>query len=163
MPQGITFVRACLTVAVLTVLGLITPGSLQAQTLEESLRDYSMECEPDVVKDLLQQGADPDAADEDGYSALIWAAGAGCNDTVAVLLEAGADPNLTNSDGNTPLIEAVLGDGYGEIEEMHEIFAEIAELLLEAGADAEAQDADGKTALDHAREFGLGHLVEILQ
>ena len=91
------------------------------------------------------------------------AAGGGCLETVEVLLGAEADPNLVNSDGVTALIDAVLGDGYSDIEEMHEDFARIVQLLLEAGADAEARDADGKTALDHAREFRLAHLVEILK
>ena len=42
MPQTITCTRFGLIVAFFTVLGLMTASPLQAQSLEESLRDYSL-------------------------------------------------------------------------------------------------------------------------
>ena len=116
MPQTTTCTRFGLIVAFFAALGLMTASPLQAQSLEEDLHAYSMECEFDVVADLLEQGANRNAVDEDGNSALILAAGGGCLDTVKVLLGAEVDPNLANSAGITALIDAgqvVIGTSLG--------------------------------------------------
>jgi uncharacterized protein len=56
-----------------------------------------------IVRDLLTAGADPDARQQGGYTALMAAAHSGDLDTLEVLLTAGADPTLTNDDGKTAL------------------------------------------------------------
>jgi ankyrin repeat protein len=50
---------------------------------------------------LLERGADPDARQQAGYTALMAAAGAGRRDLVDMLLARGADPGLVSDAGKT--------------------------------------------------------------
>ncbi len=56
---------------------------------------------------LLKQGADVDARDEQGWTALCWAAGAGHVQLVQLLLEHGADVFATGRDRRTPYLIAL--------------------------------------------------------
>ena len=88
-----------------------------------------------VVRRVLAVGADVDACDQIGRTALMLAAGGDyCEEVVRVLLEAGAAPNKTNQLGWTAL--------HGTTS------VPIARLLLEAGADPSLRDNGGRTALD---------------
>lgn len=61
----------------------------------------------DAVRLLLEDGADPDAVDEQGSPALCLAISA-FNSTIAgYLVEGGADPDRQLSDGTTPRLRAV--------------------------------------------------------
>ncbi len=86
--------------------------------------------------DALNQKADPNVADADGSTALLWAVHNDDADLVKTLLAAGADPKKANAYGATPMSEAA-------------IVADVAvlEALLGAGADVESKNADGQTAL----------------
>ena len=53
----------------------------------------------EIVKILLDNGAEVDSRAEDGRTPLMLAAGKGDNDLVAFLLKAGADPTLTDKAG----------------------------------------------------------------
>lgn len=55
---------------------------------------------------LLDGGTDVDAEDEQGWTALSWAAGQGHADLVRLLLERGADPIHAGRDQRTPLMIA---------------------------------------------------------
>jgi ankyrin repeat protein len=55
------------------------------------------------VAALVRQGADPDAADRSGWTALHQAADTGSLALARVLLEAGARPDLRSRDRGTPL------------------------------------------------------------
>jgi ankyrin repeat protein len=57
--------------------------------------------EPEIVRALLDAGAEPDARDRDGLTPLMWAAAVGPPDVVALLLRHGADPSATTRDGIT--------------------------------------------------------------
>ena len=71
----------------------------------------------DAARVLCEAGADMNAVDPDGTSALEFAILNGHFDTAAVLLEHTADPNLADSAGMGPLYAAVdmntLGEVYG--------------------------------------------------
>jgi ankyrin repeat protein len=55
----------------------------------------------DVVKVLLDYGAEVDSRSSDGRTPLILAAGKGNKELVSMLLQAGADPTLTDQSGAT--------------------------------------------------------------
>jgi ankyrin repeat protein len=84
----------------------------------------------------LNQKADPNVADGDGSTALLWAVHNDDVELVKKLLAAGADAKKANAYGATPMSEAA-------------IVADVAVLdaLLGAGADVESRNADGQTAL----------------
>jgi ankyrin repeat protein len=57
----------------------------------------------DEVKRLLEAGADVNAPDEDGDTALMWAVFKGHKDVVKVLYAAGANPKMLDSKGKEKL------------------------------------------------------------
>ena len=57
----------------------------------------------DVVSELLSLGADPNARQGDGATALHWAAHRNNKEIAQFLLDAGADANASNELGATPL------------------------------------------------------------
>ncbi|MGB7214030.1 MAG: ankyrin repeat domain-containing protein, partial [Gammaproteobacteria bacterium] len=83
----------------------------------------------DLARRLLEAGAEVDAVNEYGTSALAEAALNGNAEIVRLLLEAGADPNLPGADAQTPLMIAARGGN-----------VDVAKLLLEAGADPNARE-----------------------
>src|SRR6266404_3729646 len=98
----------------------------------------------EMAEFLLSKGADVDARDDDGYTALFYAAyNFGSEDAngatipmAKLLLTRGANVNTAAHDGSTPLMwAAAKGEG------------DIAQVLALAGADINAADASGKTAL----------------
>lgn len=106
----------------------------------------------DQVKALIEAGADANATDEDGRTALMCAAGKGHFDVVNLLIEAGADANTTDEDGGTALMEAAL---FGHLD--------VARLLIENGANVNIKDKWGKTALIWAQEDGREDIVALLE
>lgn len=92
----------------------------------------------DVIRVLLQAGANPNARSSSGDTALIDVRDSGYLD---ILIAAGADPNLADDLGYTPLI-------------MHATDPKAVKVLLAAGADPRTRDKDGKTALDATGELG---------
>jgi ankyrin repeat protein len=95
---------------------------------------------PQILRILLDAGANPNATARDGQTALLQAATYGNEKSVRILIEYHADVNLKDCKGRTALIHAAMG-GY----------IDAIPLLLENGADADARDDEGKTALDLAR------------
>jgi ankyrin repeat protein len=78
---------------------------------------------PEKVQALLTQGADVNAKDKGGFTALMDAAWEGHTDTVQALLAQGADVNAKNKNGDTALMLAKEGG-----------HKEIVHILKEAGA-----------------------------
>jgi ankyrin repeat protein len=64
----------------------------------------------------LASGGNPNARDQDGYSALHGAAENGHTDCVRLLLDHGARPNAPTRDGVTPIELAESGGHAGVIE-----------------------------------------------
>src|SRR5207302_1335876 len=82
------------------------------------------------VKALLARGADVDARERRGQTALMWAAAEGHAATVEALLRAGADFRTPLPSGFTPLFFAV-----------REGRTDVVRILLKAGADESGDPA----------------------
>jgi len=80
-----------------------------------------------AVQSLLNRGADPNAHNEAGATALMWAASD--PEKTRLLLAAGADVNARSDDGRTPLMIASRRNGGKDV----------VKLLLDKGANASAQ------------------------
>ena len=94
----------------------------------------------DGLKAALAAGADPDARDDRGWTALMHAANEGYSLVVPPLLAAKADPDLRAPDGATALFIAT---AHGH--------TEIVSLLSKADADVSIRGPKGKTVVDAAR------------
>ena len=94
---------------------------------------------PQVLRILLEAGANPNATAREGQTALMRAAGFGFEESVKILIEYHADPNLEDHEGRTALMHAAMGR-----------YVDAIPLLLDNGADANVRDSEGKTALDLA-------------
>jgi ankyrin repeat protein len=88
-----------------------------------------------MVELLVKQGAEPDALDHDGWSALMWASWSGLDQVASKLLELGASQRFADKQGNTALIIAAQRGKAG-----------IVQLLLAKGADPTLRNHAGKTA-----------------
>ncbi|MFH1113810.1 MAG: ankyrin repeat domain-containing protein [Pseudomonadota bacterium] len=128
------------TVAVTTVLKPDKKRDLMGAIYKGDLK---------AVERLLAGGADANARDQSGWTALMRAAESGRPDIVRLLLDNGADVALKSECGWTALIQAVSGG--------HQ---EAARLLLERGADINARDHGGVTALMDA--VNHPEMVELL-
>src|SRR5690606_32588046 len=103
------------------------------------------------VRAALAAGGQVGATQNDGSSALLWAAYHADLEMTQLLLEAGADPNVANRYGVTPLLQASrTGD------------APIVAALLAAGADVARTHPEGETALMGAARAGSVETVELL-
>ena len=102
----------------------------------------------EVVRVLLEGGADPNIQDTTGVTALMAAAQAGHTEVVRVLLEGGADPNIQNKEGLTALMYAAHLGTLGEVE-----------TLLKWHPEINAKDSNGNTALDYTKSSEMQALL----
>jgi ankyrin repeat protein len=116
-----------------------------------SLIDAAKKADATSVRALLQQGADVNAAEADGATALHWAS---YRDDVAsadALLRAGAKVNAANDLGATPLWMASMNGSVAMVKR-----------LLEAGANPNAKLLLGETPVMVAARSGHAAVVELL-
>lgn len=139
-----------------------------------------------TVRRALEQGVDPNKADDQGQTALMMAAFDGLDHVVRLLLDNDADVDLRDGMGRTALMYAASGpfaetvnlllDAGAEVDAVDtdehwsalmfaagEGQAEVVEVLLERGADRSMADTDGETAEDHARIRGHQDLAALLR
>ncbi|KAL8858999.1 MAG: hypothetical protein Q9178_004480 [Gyalolechia marmorata] len=102
-----------------------------------------------IVRYLLEQGHDVDAADVQGATALHWAAENGHVEVMRILMLAGA--NIHKVDQRSPLC-SVASRGLDEA----------VELLLDAGASIERESVTGQSVLSVATERGHISTVGLL-
>jgi ankyrin repeat protein len=105
------------------------------------------------VRAVLSAGAEVNASDGGGLTALMWAAREGRLETMKILLDAGADANLTDSAVNNwpALIHAI-----------HKGQSKAALLLLARGADPNGKGGNGTSALSFAAGYGATEIVKAL-
>lgn len=118
------------------------PNAGRGNVLSEAARGCVKRDNTDVIRLLLDGGANAKIADESGYTPLHRAAGLCEPETIGLLLQHGADPNARDSNQVTPLISAAAS---GKRENLR--------LLINAGADVRARDRDGKSVLEYAARY----------
>ena len=104
---------------------------------------------------LLDAGANVDALDKHGQTALMNAAHRGDAAMVDLLVDRGANLNHTAKYRLTALMLSVIND-----------HADVVRILVTAGADCEMKGSIGhfaRTPLQYAEEHGQAHLVSILR
>ena len=139
---------------VLTVAATAAAGATLGATApsDAAVADAAMKSDAATVKTLLKGGADVNAAQADGMTALHWAALNGDQATMDVLLTAGATPEaLTRVGGYTPL-HLASQRGHG---------AAVAK-LLDAGARPLPFTGTGVQALHLAAQAGSVEAVKAL-
>lgn len=112
---------------------------------------------PEVLKLLLNEGADPNAPSRNAMKVTPLHSAAANREPalslrmVETLLRAGANPNVQQHGGWTPLQQAAAHGHAGMVE-----------LLLSHGADPAMKSDDGSTASDKAKEAGFVEVAERL-
>ena len=130
-------------IAGLSVLTLAVVGAATAAVEEATLADAAEQGQGKLVRTLLDAGADVNAPQVDGTTALHWAAYHDDLDTARLLVEAGADANAANRYG-VPALSLAATNGN----------AAFVQFLLDAGADANAALQGGETVLMTAARTG---------
>jgi ankyrin repeat protein len=124
---------------------IVTLGVARAAfaAAEATLADAAEDGNAALIRTLLDGGAEVNAAQVDGMTALHWATYRDDAESAALLIRAGADVNVQNRYGVPPLsIAAANGN------------ASIVALLLDAGADPNTVLRGGETALMSAARAG---------
>uniref|UniRef100_A0A8D1KP70 Ankyrin repeat domain-containing protein 54 n=1 Tax=Sus scrofa TaxID=9823 RepID=A0A8D1KP70_PIG len=122
------------------------------------LRDSANANDVETVQQLLEDGADPCAADDKGRTALHFASCNGNDQIVQLLLDHGADPNQRDGLGNTPLHLAACTN-----------HVPVITTLLRGGARVDALDRAGRTPLHLAKsklsilQEGHSHCLEAVR
>jgi len=142
-----------LRVGVSTVITSLALTALLWSTPSESpVADAAQRGDLDAVRALLTRGADVNAAQGDGMTALHWAALEGKEDMIAVLLYAGANPESTTRLGAyTALHLASRSGNTGAVA-----------ALLEGGANPNAMATTGVTPLHFAAAAGSAETIAAL-
>jgi ankyrin repeat protein len=137
----------------LAFVALLLFGSAPtARVLDARVADAAMQQDAARVDELLKQGADVNAAQGDGLTALHWAAEHGDQELTARLLKAGANPRVGTRIGqHTPLHLAAKGGHH-----------RVLRLLVDAKADVSALTSTGAAPLHFAAASGSRDAVTIL-
>ena len=139
----------------------------------------------DLVKVLIDAGADIETRDKESWTPLMYACKNGSQPIVKMLVEAGAEVRAAQKDGYTSFIFAA---GFGHTETVRYLVglpqidlshkdkdghtsllaaveragADVVEVLLDAGADIEAKLNDGRSPLLKASKCGNLQVVKVL-
>jgi ankyrin repeat protein len=136
---------SALALAMIAVAGMAIAAERAVVADAAERRDHA------AVRTLLAKGADVNAAQVDGTTALHWATHYDDAEAVALLVKAGANVNAANRFGVPPLVLASTNGN-----------ATVVRLLLEAGADANATMKGGETPLMLAARAGSVDAVRAL-
>ena len=141
-----------LVAAALLAAGIIAHIAAAAPSASP-VADAAMRGDRDAVRTLLRQGADVNAAQGDGMTALHHAAARGDAELTRMLLYAGASVAAATRIGHYTALHVASQGG----------FAAVAEALVEAGAPADARTTTtGVTPLHLAAASGSADLVKLL-
>jgi len=114
-----------------------------------SLHEAIVAGDIDEIKRLIDEGADVNAKDESGYTALYYAIWNEDKALIELLVSKGADVNLTAEEDYPPLYYAVMNNDFDSVE-----------LLLAKGAKFDVKTFDGSTIFYHAAWMGNREIVK---
>ncbi|MEQ8789157.1 MAG: ankyrin repeat domain-containing protein [Pirellulaceae bacterium] len=139
-------------IAFLVALGTVTRAEDQGGAADAPVADAAEQADWQQVRSLLQAGADANARQVDGMTALHWAAWHDAPEIASLLSTHKADADASNRYGVTPLSLACTNGNAG-----------LVEVLLEAGANANTALPGGQTVLMTAARTGrLGAVRALL-
>jgi serine/threonine-protein phosphatase 6 regulatory ankyrin repeat subunit A len=115
-----------------------------------------------IIKLLLDHGADRSAKDSYGRLPLHCAAANGDTEIFSLLLQQKSDIDAKDKKGKTPLHYAA--KGFSPVWNCYKVgHMSMVEFLLDEGADKDAQDNDGRTPMHFAAMSGLEYIVDLLR
>lgn len=132
--------------------GGASPPLPPPERLQQLLFDAARLGRDDMITALLQAGADVEAVDDRGHSALILASYHGHGTTTDLLLSLGAAPDGKDTISGNSALMGVAFKGYDHI----------AQALITAGADPNRTNRAGQTALMMAAMFGRVSVIDLL-
>ena len=135
-----------------SLLGLSLLVLLAAKSADSPVADAAQQGDAQIVRTLLQQGEDVNAAQSDGLTALHWAALNNDLDMAKLLLYAGATVKpATRVGGYTPL-HLASRSGHSEV----------MRAMLDAGADPNKLTSTGVTAMHFAAQSDAPEAIKVL-
>lgn len=132
---------------------------------ETPLHSAATRGQDEIVKLLLEKGANVNAKDYNGETPLMWAAELEKYSTIEILLENGADINSCDNNGCTALIKASMvsygGDESFVLKEKY-TDARIVKFLLQHKANKNIRDNNKHTVLEYAVLNKNSPVIEVL-
>ena len=128
--------RSVVRTSLVASAAILLSGAGAAEAADGRLKEAVRSRDYAALRTLIEQGADPSAAEGDGATPLHWAVRWDDAEAADLLLDAGAHADAANDYGVTPLALACINRN-----------AELVERLLAAGADPNATTSMGETAL----------------
>ncbi len=150
---GLVVIMAATSTASPAPVPLCPSAPALCASASTEVADAAMRGDVEAVRSLLKQGADANAAQGDGMTALHWAAEHGSVAIAEMLIHAGANLAATTRLGDYTPLHLAGKAGH----------AAVANALLEAGGDANATTTTGgATPLHFAAASGSANTVAVL-
>jgi ankyrin repeat protein len=155
-PEGVRVRRSPLVLAAMTgdaaaIKLLLSRG---AEPSAEALSEAVTFGHADVVRALIDAGADASITESSGVNLLHWATITNRASVIPILARAGVPLNATDDNGFTPLMYAATVD-VGDTDTL--------KALLSAGADRRIRNDQGRTPLDQARHHKHARIADALR
>ena len=135
-----------------SLLGLSLLVLLAAKPADSPVADAAQQGDAQIVRTLLQQGEDVNAAQSDGLTALHWAALHNDLEMAKLLLYAGATVKPTTRVGSYTPLHLASRSGY------HEVMS----VMLDAGADPNKLTSTGVTPMHFAAQSDAPEAIRVL-
>jgi len=113
----------------------------------------------DIIKLLLEFGADPDLQNSEGNTVLHVMLKINPDkqdqiiEIINILFEYGINPNIKNNNGNTPIVDMVMINQHKTYYTSQKIVLNLVQLLIENDADPYIKNNDGKNILNFLEDF----------
>jgi ankyrin repeat protein/CHAT domain-containing protein len=143
--------KVSLLLIVSIIILIITLVTAFASDIDSQLIEVAITGDTETIKFLIDNGADVNAKDKNGYTALMVAVKHDHIELVKLLIDKGVDVNVKHKGNKTALMSAAKRGN-----------TETVKLLIDKDADVNAKDKKGKTALMIAARLGNTKTVKLL-